>query len=76
MASSDRETPVKDDPTDELKKYFIGKYLVNAGYTWSSVDKLPEPDRARVMTAASVYADDQIEQVPNKPALLQVLQIA
>jgi hypothetical protein len=74
MALRDPETSVKDDPTDELTKYFIGKYLVNAGFTWSSIGKLPDADRARMMADASEYAVSQIEQVPNKRALLQVLQ--
>lgn len=74
MDPRDPQKSVIDDPTDELTRYFVQEYLMNAGYSWTSVHALPAADCDRIMAAASAYASTKLSEAHNKIALAKMLR--
>ncbi len=74
MDPRDPQTSVSDDPTDELTRYFVQEYLMNARHSWTSVRALPEADYERIMAAASAYASTKLSEAHNKIALAKMIR--
>ena len=44
----------------ELEKRLIVEFLRARGYTWESLDKLPENEAPHLMNQASIYASGKL----------------
>ena len=73
MNPREPESSAVDDSTDELQRYYIEEYLLEAGHSWKSVRALPQADADRVLAAASEYASSKISGGRNKAAIVEMI---
>jgi hypothetical protein len=61
------------DPLEKLEKMYMDEFLHNRGYTWESVNALPEDARKKLMTEASTYVSVRLAEVEGKAHLAEEL---
>ena len=54
------------DPVEKLEKMYLDDFLRSKGYTWQSVNALPENERKKILTAASTYVGLKMAEVEGK----------
>lgn len=74
MNPRDLEAPAMNESADEVTRYYVEEYLIESGYTWTSMGALCPAERDRIMQAASAYAVGKLSAGRNQAAIAQMLR--
>lgn len=62
----DADQSPRHDQTAELERSLIDEFLERRGYTASSIQLLPEPERHALMREASLYASMRLAEMETR----------
>lgn len=54
------------DLLEKLEKMYLEEFLRSRGYTWETLNALPEFDRKKIMTEASTFVGVKLAEVESK----------
>jgi hypothetical protein len=66
MTTEDFDVPPIYDPEGRLERALIAEFLQTLGHDPSTLDALPEPQRRRILQAASVYAAGRLAEIDSR----------
>jgi hypothetical protein len=61
------------DPQAELARHYIEAFLRDKGYSWQSVQGLPEAEARQLFIEASTYTALKLAEIEDKAHLVHVL---